>query len=555
MPRFIPEIDPCLDINQGEFIMAGLMHRQLPERILVYHNLEWVMEGHDRDTLYNGETDFLLIDPPNGILILEVKTGNYTCDPETASWFRILNNGRREPMSQSPFDQALRSRNNLVNRLQKLPLFTRSIPFHYAHAVAFPVNDYEGELPMNTHRDLLWNSDDCHHHLAERVQRCFELSALPDPHPMTAEQVSAVQRVIHPQFRIFQTAHSRIQGEKEAFKRLTARQTEALSVFANHHRALIQGVAGSGKTLLAMHKARMLAQQGVRTLLLCYNEGLRDWIRTRLDDLPPDLLIVENYHGLALRFSDDPRVRSGGTGWMVDDVVAELVEAALQSLPDGQRFQALVVDEGQDFPDLWWITLEEAFRTDSRGGAGTYYVFYDLDQNIRGVPPDLPDLGPPFQLQQNCRNTLRIIELCRTVSPSLITPMDATPTGEDPTQVHVPNPRSAMAEISRTLSRWLDPAQGNLQHSQIAILTRRSLVEELLDLHSRRSTIFALTGSLADWRAGSAILLTTPNSFKGLEADAVITVDPLPPNDMPTVHHYVCRSRARHLLHMIRIIG
>ena len=101
MPRFIPEIYPRHDINQGELIMAELMRRQLPERILVYHNLEWVMEGHDRDTLYNGETDFLLIDPPNGILILEVKTGNYACDPETARWYRILSDGRREPMPQS----------------------------------------------------------------------------------------------------------------------------------------------------------------------------------------------------------------------------------------------------------------------------------------------------------------------------------------------------------------------------------------------------------------------------------------------------------------------
>lgn len=334
MPRFIPEIIPRPDINQGEFIMADLMRRQLPERILVYHNLEWVMEGHDRDTLYNGETDFLLIDPPNGILILEVKTGNYACDPETARWYRILSDGRREPMPQSPFDQALRSRNNLVNRLQKLPLFTRSIPFHYAHAVAFPVNDYQGDLPMNIHRDLLWNSDDCHHHLAERVQRCFELSALPDPHPMTPEHVTAVQRVIHPQFSIFQTAQSRIHGEKGAFKRLTARQMDALGFLAHHPRALIQGVAGSGKTLLAMHKARMLAQEGVRTLLLCYNEGLRDWIRTRMDDLPPDLLLVENYHGLARRFSDNPHVHSDDTGWMVDAKVPELVESALQSLPD-----------------------------------------------------------------------------------------------------------------------------------------------------------------------------------------------------------------------------
>lgn len=555
MPQFIPPIDPNVDMNQGEFIMAELMERQLPDRILIYHHLEWVMEGPGGDTLFNGETDFLLIDPLHGILIVEVKTGNYACDPETSQWFRVVSGGRREPMSLSPFDQALRSRNNLIKRLQNTPQFARNIPFHYAHAVAFPVNDYDGDLPMNTHPDLLWNSDDCHLRLADRVQRCFELSALPDPHPMTPEQVAAVQRIIHPQFRVISTLRNRIRADEQVFHRLTRDQSRLLDFLSHHRRALIRGVAGSGKTLLAVQKARMLAQEGVRTLLLCYNTGLRDWIRTQLDDLPPELLLVENYHGLAIRYADDPRVRPDDTTWMDDATVQEIVESALHSLPEDQRFEALIVDEGQDIPDLWWITLEEAFRADARGESGIWYIFHDPDQAIRDVPAGLPKLGPPFHLSKNCRNTTRILDVCRTLVQTPLEAMDGAPAGTDPTQARVSSAHAAAADISRTVSRWLRPAEGALHRSQIAILTRRHYVDELLRQLAERNTAFTLTQSLAQWRQGKGVLITTPNSFKGLEADAVVTVDPPPPDDMPAAYRYICWTRARHLLHTIEVRG
>ena len=61
---------------------------------------------------------------------------------------------------------------------------------------------------------------------------------------------------------------------------------------------------------------------------------------------------------------------------------------ALAIVPD--RFDAIIVDEGQDFADGWWVTLEELLVNPEDG---ILFVFYDDNQRIfdqRGsypVPP------------------------------------------------------------------------------------------------------------------------------------------------------------------------
>jgi len=47
-----------------------------------------------------------------------------------------------------------------------------------------------------------------------------------------------------------------------------------LDNLAAHNRAAIEGAAGTGKTVLAMEKARRLATTGRRVLLLCFNSPL-----------------------------------------------------------------------------------------------------------------------------------------------------------------------------------------------------------------------------------------------------------------------------------------
>jgi superfamily I DNA/RNA helicase len=52
----------------------------------------------------------------------------------------------------------------------------------------------------------------------------------------------------------------------------------------------------------------------------------------------------------------------------------------LRAIPSfGKRYDAIIVDEGQDFRDHWWIPLEDLFADAHRG---VFYIFLDPGQNI-----------------------------------------------------------------------------------------------------------------------------------------------------------------------------
>jgi hypothetical protein len=80
---------------------------------------------------------------------------------------------------------------------------------------------------------------------------------------------------------------------------------------------------------------------------------------------------------------------------------------ALEALPD-ERFDAIVVDEGQDFLETYWVALQFAL---SDPDDGILYVFYDDNQRLYrgGIPTGLV----PIHLDQNLRNTRTIHTLAQ----------------------------------------------------------------------------------------------------------------------------------------------
>ena len=90
---------------------------------------------------------------------------------------------------------------------------------------------------------------------------------------------------------------------------------------------------------------------------------------------------------------------------------------ACERLGPAHKFDAVVVDEGQDFHELWWTSLESVFRDPH--DKTCYYVFFDPNQNLYVQEPCLPEeFGQPYLLQENCRNTVRIATHCSATNRS-----------------------------------------------------------------------------------------------------------------------------------------
>src|SRR5690606_28431437 len=92
-------------------------------------------------------------------------------------------------------------------------------------------------------------------------------------------------------------------------------------------------------------------------------------------------------------------------------LMADLVE----ELPEGHKYDDVVVDEAQDFADSWWRPVLGALRDEEAGGL---YVFADENQRIFGRFGRPPVSLVPLVLDHNLRNTKQIHDAFRSLAPS-----------------------------------------------------------------------------------------------------------------------------------------
>jgi superfamily I DNA and RNA helicase len=65
-------------------------------------------------------------------------------------------------------------------------------------------------------------------------------------------------------------------------------------------------------------------------------------------------------------------------------------------------YEAIIVDEGQDFQPHWWLSLQCLLADFDQG---LLYIFFDDNQNLYHRDTVLPEGIPRFPLTRNCRNT------------------------------------------------------------------------------------------------------------------------------------------------------
>src|SRR5687768_553878 len=182
---------------------------------------------------------------------------------------------------------------------------------------------------------------------------------------------------------------------------LTRGQARVLDMLAAFSRVEIRGGAGSGKTWLAVEKARRLAAEGQRVALMCYSRGLAEFLKRRVEKLPKRQrpAYVGTFHNLGIGWGVEPG-SDDDSGYWEEFLPGEMVKLAAE-LPEAQRFDAIVIDEGQDFAQSWWDAVIAALRDPENG---LLYVFSDEGQRIfaRQGRPTVELM--PIPLNENLRN-------------------------------------------------------------------------------------------------------------------------------------------------------
>jgi hypothetical protein len=532
--------------SQAERDLFETMRLVLPDDHFVFHSACFQLPSH-RGPIRDGEADFFIVHPKKGMLVLEVKGGEIIHNRKQGEWTSIARNGKRHSI-KSPFNQA----KTAMYRFREMwRAVTNNAPDPiFGHSVAFPDTTVPQDASMgpdvpraiimdkvDTARLVQWFDEVFAYYRGANTTRPYQ----PDPNQL---------RKFLLQFggtRHFRPAMwGDIQHEKAEMAELTEQQFLVLDALGRRRRALVSGCAGSGKTMLAVEKAARLASAGHRVLLTCYNKSLASFLRDRLGDVAG--LSVSHFHELAHDLAKtagtlpiDPDYNSGK---FFDEVLPEAMSQAIAANPD-MRFDAIVVDEAQDFSDTWWLPLMELLEDLDED---TFYIFYDRHQQLYGRQLSLPLAEEPFILSTNCRNTLPIHSAVMRFGGEWTDLARSKGASGRPVAVHQYPEGASLEDVTGELvASIVDKEQVPLERIVLLSPFSRASGKSLLAGHEKIGR-FPLTES--DQPEPDQLRFSTLHGYKGCEADVVVLVeaDRLKPGLSRDALMYVAASRARHHL-------
>jgi len=510
MAKMYPERRPDGLSSDAEYDLFAAFERELDEHYTVYAGVNWLLKGRQRGAI-QGEADFVIAHPARGILVLEVKGGQIGRDGERGGWYSVDRHGARHPISD-PFEQSRRNSHALEDKLNESPATSR-LNFPIAYGVALPdVRLKYTALGLDAPTQLIIDQDDFGA-MQRAIERVMTYSLGDRQTHIGSAGVRALTGVISPTWEIQVALKAQLRSEQERFRTLTEEQFFLLDMLASHRQALIDGCAGSGKTFLAVEKARRLADEGFDTLLTCFNRNLAASIRDNLEPLP-DRLRVQHFHELAYDLVEQAGIPNPGPGEdsnrYFKETLPELLFGAVDHLSD--RFDAIVVDEGQDFQSEWWVPLD-ALRASSDA---IWYVFYDSQQSIYTDGMSLPFDGEPHFLSVNLRNTRAIH---KEIEPYYAgRPVTCRgPEGRAPRSI----PTSSPEETLRQELHRLVNVEG-IATDDIVILTGRSQRRSVWQEGSKFGNL-TLTWEVQP--GINEVRVATIHSFKGLERPVVIVTE------------------------------
>ena len=521
MAIMIPGIQEKDDFNSsgGELLLWERL-QLLPDSYYIFHSVRWNEKRRrnsyqSREYVEWGEADFTIFHPQYGIIVFEVKDGliSYKRD---RGWIQTNRKTGFESYID-PLAQAEKSKYHFLSLIQDK--FGGASPYSLCSAVWFTAadrNSVTGDLPLSYKDDIvLWSNDLSSKEQVEmairKVYRFYDAKPVESSEDLT----NKILDTLAPEFDCFQSLRGRALASKAMFHRMTQEQSYLLDYLEEQETAAIHGVAGTGKTVLAVQKAQRLADKE-KVLFLCFNRFLRDHLETAYPNPNIAYYNLESLYVTKTRamLPPDPNQR--------DEMIADF-------LLDWQSYQLnykhIIIDEGQDFKDFHLQALHE--MAEEIGGC--FYVFFDKNQFVQGLeyPQWLDRMDCRLVLSRNCRNTREIA--ITSTRPIGISEDKIKMRHEDLSEQYIapPKPNFYFASDPNQLKTYLIKllskyTRAGISKENIVVLSCKREGDSIL---TDRDLILNTNYALSKTKEEKKILFTTVRKFKGLEADVVIMID------------------------------
>ena len=494
------------------------------------------------------EIDFIIANKPkkraqcHAIFCIEIKGGLIEYDGEMNLWKQ---NGRK--MKKSPDVQASSYAHSLMKRYD---LISKDVVIDWA--LCFPDCDVPDntQLPTNLAYDKIIDSKSALY-LDKKLEAMIEDAK--HNYKKTGCNVHAYESFKKDILRgidFVETLSTKFKYEDKRFVQLTDTQIDFFNHISDNNNILISGYAGTGKTVIAIAAAENKIIEGKTVLFLCYNRTLANKIRYKFDK-NNDSIKVATFHSLAKSIIDekDPNWFKQNYNKDDDEFWSLKVPMKLDSVMDDDlmKWDTIIIDEGQDFKELWFETIFKLSEKD-----GFKYVFADPLQDIFSRKSVLPNKNTFFNynLKQNCRNTKRIVSSLSETVEEHIQFHENSPDGE-PVTINTFNSKQDLINALKVEITTLIKNHG-IKPEQILLMPNSSKNKSSIDSLNKIGKVPVTNLSRSGRFDEGKIHYASINLFKGLEIDILFIIDADKAPDRKTIYTQISRGKNKVYLYSAR---
>lgn len=552
IPSYIDQEDPKLNAERKVFKWLS------DDRVdgIVLHSLQ--LKNHSRKR--SGEIDFLLINN-RGFLCIEVKGGRIR--RYDGDWYSINRNNIEYKLKESPFRQVETAMYALRDYITKRCNIDKTLAKAlYGYAVVMPDCNFTYTDPEIIN-EILFDEKMDTKNFSQFIKKAFDYWTEDQlkkqgykRETLNNNYVNKAFDLLRGDFSIAFSMFSEIKNIEKSLEELTEEQFDALESTELNDRVLVSGVAGTGKSLLALEKFRQELAKGNKPLYVCFNRHMaalanRAIANTVSKEKEQEYYAV-TFHKLLL---DYIKKHSGSDYSVNEETIKNMPDVFLSMNISVDQYDYLIVDEAQDLMDYRiWECLDK-FLT---GGLnkGKWVSFYDPNQNIFTKSEEfdftleyINEKYSPVKLPltRNCRNTKQIGQQTAmlTAVPSA---KHMKVMGPDVTVVGYSSENNFISKLRHHINSIIS---SGILPKNIVILSKYKFSTSLLKEVDIINCNIKDTSNSYTIDKFNGIRYYTIQSFKGLEAQVIMLVDVdgfTSPYDRAL--NYVGMSRAKALLYI-----
>ena len=551
-PYMFPKEFPQTNSSNAEKRVFNYFKDNAPDNWYVIHSFR--IKEHSKVVF--GESDFVVIAPPYGIFVLEIKGGGVSFDGQLWHFEGKDSSGTK---TRGPFEQAREGMFEIERILkEKLgPEYNRSrIRYHYG--VIF--TDQSGFPAEKMTEDESWRLMQKHDKYDGNYCKFIidlysnfktELHELEKHQPasLSDEAAKTIVNTLKPKMETLAPVLSFIESTEDDIERYTDEQMICIEDIKANERVVVLGGAGTGKTVLAIKDANENSDDYDSVGFFCFSNKLAREIKKRIKN---EKVKVYSFHGFLKEicegfYDGSDEDEKGFYNKTLPSIAKDIINEK------DIRFDRIIIDEFQDLCTNEFLDVLDAALT---GGLfdGNFAFYGDFShQAIFNKDSDLKNLANRTyfykkMLSINCRNTKyignEIINITGYNEQKYLLNIDGQ-------KVDYYSWKDEEEEFSKLCEILNDLERKEIPSSSIVILSPRKHEGSKINdsIVGKKDPHYMVIGKHGDNPNKYKAVFSTIQAFKGLESSIIIVTDITDYNDPQLM--YVALSRAKSKLYVL----